>query len=148
MSQLPQIVMTGARVVRDPELRFAATGTPVAKIRCVATGRRFNKDTQEWEDGDKFWVDVTAFKRLAENVAESITQGALINVVGRIKTDEWEGQDGSKKSASVIIADSIALALDFDAAKVMKTERRQPSSEPSSDPWASAGGGSEAEPPF
>jgi single-strand DNA-binding protein len=92
---------------------------------------------------------VTAFKRLAENVAESVTQGALINVVGRIKTDEWEGQDGQKRSAPSIIADSISLALDFDPAKVVKVERqRQPASEPAADPWASSPSGGADEPPF
>jgi len=144
---LPHITMT-ARAVRDPELRFAASGTPVVKVRCVAAARKFNKDTNEWEDGDKFWIDVTAFKRLAENVAESVVQGTLINVVGRIKTDEWEGQDGSKKSAPSIIADSVSLALDFDAARVQKTERRaSAASDPGGDPWASGGGAAE-EPPF
>lgn len=146
MSQrLPTITMT-ARAVRDPELRFSAQGVAVVKIRCVASGRKFNKDSNEWEDGDKFWIDVTAFKRLAENVAESVTQGTLINVVGTIRTDEWEGQDGTKKSAPSVIADSISLALDFDAARVMKTERRQAADpEPDRDPWTTGGG---AEPPF
>lgn len=143
---LPSISMQ-ARVVRDPELRFSSSGTPVVKVRCVASARKFNKETNEWEDGDKFWIDVTAFKRLAENVAESVTQGALINVTGRIRTDEWEGQDGSKKSAPSIIADSVALALDFDAARVVKVERRGASSDPGAgqDPWAA--GGTE-DPPF
>lgn len=143
---LPTVTMQ-ARVVDDPELRFAPSGVAVAKIRCVASSRRKNKDTDEWEDGDKFWIWVTCFKQMAENVAESVTKGQLINVVGKIKTDEWEDKDGNKRSAPSMIADTIGPALDYDTAKVTKVQRSGAGGAPAAeqDPWAAPAAD---EPPF
>lgn len=139
---LPQITLQ-CRAVDDPELRFAPSGVAVAKIRCVASGRKFNKDTNEWEDGDKFWVWVTAFKRLAENVAESVEKGHLLTVVGKLKTDEWEDKETKeKRSAPSVVADSIAVALDYDTAKVNRAERAGGGGAPAAeaDPWAAPAG--------
>ncbi len=107
---LPLITMEG-RVVADPELRFAPSGTAVTRMRMVASSRKKN-EAGEWEDDKTFWITVTCFKKLAENVAESIVKGDLVNVTGRIQTDEWE-KDGQKQTAPSVIADTVSLSLAF-----------------------------------
>lgn len=132
--------------MRDPELRFSASGMAVAKIRTVASSRKRLEDGS-WVDDRTCWLDVTCFKKQAENVAESVVQGDLIVVTGKLQTEEWEDKDtGQKRSKITCIADSVGVALAFTAAKPMKAERAQPVDPGGEDPWASPP--AEGEPPF
>lgn len=110
---LPRITIDG-RLAADPELRFGQSGTPICRMRVVASDRRLNQQTKEWEDGDTLWIDVTAFKQLAENVVESVQKGDLVVITGKIKTEEWEDREsGQKRSKIAMIADSVAASLAF-----------------------------------
>jgi single-strand DNA-binding protein len=140
------LVQFEARVVRDPELRFAQSGMAVAKIRCVSSSRKL-LDDGTWVDDKTCWLDVTCFKKQAENVGESITKGDLIVVTGKLQTEEWETKDTHEKRSKITcVADSVGLALAFNAAKSMKAERVQPADPGGEDPWASPP--AEGEPPF
>src|SRR5262245_28111988 len=79
---LPRVTIEG-RAVADSELRFSQSGTAVGRIRLVASDRRKNPESGEWEDGDQLWIDVTCFKQLAENVAAAVLKGDLGTVVGK-----------------------------------------------------------------
>lgn len=140
----PRVTIEG-KLVYDPELRFAASGTPVCSMRLVASDRRKNTQTDEWEDGDTLWIDVTAFKQLGEHCAESLQKGDLVLVHGKIKTEEWE-RDGEKRSKVAVLADSVGAALQFRTLPhgTGRTERTQSGSAPE-DPWASP---STEDPPF
>lgn len=147
MSYLPTITGTG-RLVEDPELKFAASGNAWVQFRLAFSERKFNKDTQEWQDGEKFFVRAKAFRQLAENIAESLAKGIEVIVTGRISTQQWE-KDGEKRSAPELMIDSIGPSLRFAQAKVMKADRSggQASTRATSDdPWASAPPSDE--PPF
>lgn len=145
---LPLIQFEG-RVTADPTLRFAQSGVAVATIRTVATSRK-RLDSGEWVDDKTCWLDVTCFKKQAENVAESITKGDLVVVTGKLQTEEWEDKEtGAKRSKISCVADSVGLALAFNAAKTMKAERVPPADTvavPPEDPWTTPEGASE--PPF
>jgi single-strand DNA-binding protein len=133
------------KVVADPDLRFAANGTAVCKIRTVTNSRKFDKETNEWRDDKTCWLDVTCFKQLAENVAESITKGDSVVVVGKLQTDEWEDKEtGQKRSKTEVIADAVGPALTWRAAGHSGRSERT-SSTPTDDPWA---GGQDSAPPF
>jgi single-strand DNA-binding protein len=103
------------RVVADPGLTFGqGSGTAICKMRLVAADRRMNKQTDEWEDGDTLWMDVTCFKQLAENVVESVVKGDLVIVTGKIRTEEWEDREtGAKRSKVAMIADTVSASLQF-----------------------------------
>lgn len=110
---LPRITIDG-RLAADPELRFGQSGTAIASMRVVAADRRMNKQSGEWEDGDVLWIDVTAFKQLAENVVESVQKGDLVVITGRLKTDEWTDRETQQKRSKVtVIADTVAASLAF-----------------------------------
>ncbi len=152
---LPVVSVEG-RVVADPELRFAPTGTAVGSLRVVASNRK--QVDGEWVDDKTLWLQVTCFKQLAENVADSLRRGDLVVVTGRLQTEEWENQEGQKRSRDVLIADDIGISLKFRSVPHSsgRAERSSTtsSSAPAEDPWSTApasGASSEPvseEPPF
>lgn len=117
---LPQI--TGEfRAVDDATLRFTPSGVAVSEVRIVANSRKLNKDTNEWEDDKVVWLTLVCFKKLAENVAESVTKGKLINVTGKLQTESYETKEGEKRQAYKVIADNVGLSMAFQAAKWVGT---------------------------
>lgn len=138
----------------DPELRFSPSGVAVCSMRLVASDRRFNKETNAWEDGDKLWFDATAFKQLAENTVESVAKGDRVIVTGKWKTDEWDDREtGAKRSKITFVCDVVAPSLLSATAKISRASRSggeqshsTPSSSGGNDPWASPN--QSDEPPF
>lgn len=146
------------RLTDDPQLRFTPSGKAVVKVRLAFNSRRKNPQTQEWEDGDVFFVDGTAWDREAENIAESLEKGHEVFVTGRMKTRQYE-KDGQKRFATDLMIDAIAPSLKFATAKVEKNAREGNGGGRSAagDPWAAApapggartgGGNWDEEPPF
>jgi single-strand DNA-binding protein len=144
------------RIGADPELRFAPSGVAVCKARAVASSRK-KTEGGEWVDDKTCWVYLVGFKRMAENMAESLEKGHLVTVIGKVSTDEWEDREGNKRTSINVVVDSIGPAITWDPARVMKGERQQgggggqqQQSSPQEDPWAT-GPSSEPqaeEPPF
>lgn len=110
---LPKITIDG-RLAAEPELRFSQAGKAIARLRVVASDRRKNDNTGEWEDSDTLWLDVTCFDKLAENVCESVAKGDLLLVSGRLRTEEWNDRDsGAKRSKITLLADAVGASLQF-----------------------------------
>ncbi len=126
-----QVVVVG-NLTRDPELRYTPTGSAMVKLS-VAVNRRFRDESGQWKDGDTSFFDVTAWRALAENVAESLTQGTRVMVVGRLRTNSWETPDGDKRSKVEIEAEEIGPSLKWATARVEKQGRAQGQGQPS---WA------------
>lgn len=143
---LPRIAIEGTAVA-DSELRFSQSGTAVGRFRLVASDRRMNQQTQQWEDGDQLFIDVTCFKQLAENVAESVLKGDRVVVTGKIRTEEWNDREtGEKRSKVALIADTVAVSLQFRPVPHTSKASRSTSRD-EADPFASPAGQSD-EPPF
>lgn len=103
----------------DPELRFTDGGVAVASFSvALYEGKDKNGDPKP-----PSWIDVTAFDGLAENVAESLSKGLRVTVVGRVSQDRWETADGDKRSKIKIIADDVAVSLKWASATVNRNER-------------------------
>jgi single-strand DNA-binding protein len=131
------ITITG-RLGADPELRFTQSGAAVASLRIV-TDRRFkNAQTGEWESKDTSWWSVQAWKQLAENVAESLSKGDLVIVVGDIKQREYETREGEKRTVVEVEARHVGPDLSRATARVTKAGSGAPAapSTGGSDPWA------------
>lgn len=151
---LPMVTVEG-RVAGEPELRFAPSGMAVGKLRLVASSRKKN-DAGEWVDDKTLWIDATMFRQLAENVVESVVKGDLVTVVGKLQTDEWEDKDtGAKRSKITMIAESVAVSLQFRTVKHSEGRSSRPASGGASvtdDPWATGpaqpSGGFADDPPF
>ena len=104
-------------ITRDPELRFTPGGAPVASF-----GLAWNRRDQNGEDVTSFF-DVTCWRDLAENVAESLSKGARVVVYGRLEHRSWENQEGERRSKVEIIADEVAPSLRWATAEVTKNTR-------------------------
>ncbi|MEV1315334.1 single-stranded DNA-binding protein [Micromonospora arborensis] len=161
---LPPIFGT-ARLLDDPELRFAPSGTAVCRVRLAFNSRRKNQETGAWEDADTLFVDGTVFKQEAENVAESLQRGSEVVVYGRLKTEQYTTREGEKRSATKLMIDGIGPSLKFSTAKPVKAARSGGSSDNGQaaggfggmdDPWStsapaparSGGGNFDEAPPF
>lgn len=148
---LPRMTVEG-RLVADPELRFASTGTAVGSFRLVAADRKLNQSTNQWEDGDTLWLKVTCFKKLAENVIESVAKGDLVVVTGKLKTDEWTTDQGEKRSAPALIADTVSVSLAFRTVPHGAGRAERVTTPVADDPWTTGGGATAAaqsdDPPF
>jgi single-strand DNA-binding protein len=140
-----------ARLIEDPELRFAASGGAVVKVRLAFNSRKKDPQSGEWKDDSSFFVTGTAFGQAAETIAETLTRGLEVVVSGRMKTDSWESKDGEKRSAPALLIDSIGPSLRSATAKVSKAgsggggsgrqeyaQARQQQSAGSGDPWGAA----------
>jgi single-strand DNA-binding protein len=117
--------MTGVgRLTADPELRFTQAGKAVASIALAFNSRRLNQQTQQWEDGDTFFVRGTVWERLAENAAESLAKGMEVIVIGDLRTERWE-KDGQKYERPALLIRSIGPNLAYAVAKVSKDAASQ-----------------------
>ncbi len=138
-----QVVIVG-NLTDDPELRYTPAGAAVANFR-VAVSRRAKDDaTGQWKDLDTSFFRVAAWRSLGENVAESLTRGSRVLVVGRLRSRSWETPEGETRSTVEIEADEVAPSLRWATAKVEKAQK-------SSGDWSEsvkvgAGGGPEETP--
>jgi len=122
MAQDNQVVVVG-NLTRDPELRYTPNGAALVKLG-IAVSRRIKDDsTGQWKDAETSFCDVTAWRSLAENIAETLTQGMRVVVVGRLRTNSWETAEGDKRSKVEIEAEEVAPSLKWATAKIERQGR-------------------------
>ena len=156
------IVTIVGNLTGDPELRFTPSGAAVCNFRVASTPRVLDKATNEWKDGEPFYISCNVWRQYAENVAETLTRGARVIVTGRLKQRSYETREGEKRTVIEMEVDEVGPSLRYATAKVNKVSRGGGgfggdsgfsgggSSAPADDPWASgsAGGAGFDEPPF
>lgn len=128
----------------DPELRFTPSGAAVAKFTVASTPRFFDKGANEWKDGDTLFLSCSAWRTMAENVAESLTKGARVLVSGRLKQRSYETKEGEKRTVYEVEVDDCGPSLQRATAKVTKTtgangggNASRPAEASTADAWAS-----------
>jgi len=132
-------------LVDDPELRFTPSGAAVANFRVASTPRTFDKQTNEWKDGEGLFLSCSVWRQAAENVAESLQRGMRVVISGRLKARTYETREGEKRTVFEIDVDEVGPSLKYATAKVTKTSRSGASqgggsaSSGGDDPWASQG---------
>ncbi len=104
-SNINRVVLVG-NLTRDPELRTTPSGTSVCKLRIAVNTRVKDNSTGEWTDKPNYF-DVTVWGNQGESCAQYLSKGRPAAVDGRLDWREWEAQDGSKRQAVEIIADSV-----------------------------------------
>ena len=123
MANETQMTVVG-NLTADPELRFLPNGTGMAKFTIASTPRVFDRDKNEYRDGEPLFLTCTAWRDLAENISESLTKGTRVIVSGRLKLSRWEDKEsGEKRSAYGLDVDEVGPSLRFAQAKVAKTTR-------------------------
>jgi len=133
-------------LVDDPELRFTPSGAAVANFRVASTPRTFDKQSNEWRDGEALFLSCSVWRQAAENVAESLQRGMRVVISGRLKARSFETREGEKRTVFEIDVDEVGPSLKYATAKVTKTTRSGghggyagggASSTGGDDPWAS-----------
>jgi single-strand DNA-binding protein len=110
-------------LVADPELRFTASGQPVATFRIASTPRFLDKATNEWKDGDSLFLSCNVWRQAAENVAESLQRGMRVIVTGRLKQRNYETKEGEKRTVYEVEVDDVGPSLRNASAKVARANR-------------------------
>ena len=139
----------------DPELRFTPSGAAVANFRIASTPRTFDRQSNEWKDGEALFLSCAVWRQAAENVAESLQRGMRVIVQGRLKARSFETREGEKRTVFEIDVDEVGPSLKYATAKVTKTSRSGGGqggygnqggggSWGGDDPWATGGQGAAA----
>ena len=170
------VITVVGNLTADPELRFTPSGAAVANFTVASTPRTFDKNANEWKDGEALFLRCSVWRQAAENVAESLHRGTAVIVQGRLKQRSYETKEGEKRTVYELDVDEVGPSLKFATAKVTKASRgggggggyggggqsfsgggsgSGGSASSNDDPWATApaGGGSSSggwsdEPPF
>jgi single-strand DNA-binding protein len=118
------IITVVGNLVDDPELRFTPSGAAVANFRIASTPRQFDRQTNEWKDGDALFLTCSVWRQAAENVAESLQRGMRVVVQGRLKSRQYETREGEKRTVFEIDVDEVGPSLKYATAKVTRTTRQ------------------------
>ena len=155
---LPNITIDGGTLVADVELRFTPSGAAVANFRVASNSRRYNKDTNQWEDGDTTFLTCNLWRDAAENVANTLEKGMRVNVTGRLKQRQYQTKDGENRTVYEVEVDEVGPSLKFATATVNRTQPNNGNggNNQGQDVWGSApttggfgqGANTDAEPPF
>ena len=129
----------------DPELRFTPSGAAVANFTVASTPRTFDRQTNEWRDGEAMFLNCAVWRQAAENVAESLQKGMRVIVQGRLRSRSYETRDGERRTVFEVDVDEIGPALRYATAKVTRNasgsnqggSARQSAGSYGDDPWAS-----------
>src|SRR6185503_14610985 len=105
----------------DPELRFTPSGAAVANFTVASTPRAFDRQSNEWKDGETLFMRCSVWRDAAENVAESLNRGTRVIVSGRLKSRSYETKEGEKRTVVEMEVDEVGPSLRYASAKVTKT---------------------------
>ncbi|MER7696310.1 MULTISPECIES: single-stranded DNA-binding protein [unclassified Streptomyces] len=118
------VITVVGNLVDDPELRFTPSGAAVAKFRVASTPRIFDRQTNEWKDGEGLFLTCSVWRQAAENVAESLQRGMRVVVQGRLKQRSYEDREGVKRTVYELDVEEVGPSLKNATAKVTKTTGR------------------------
>ena len=107
----------------DPELRFTPNGAAVANFTVASTPRTYDKQSQQWVDGDALFLRCNIWREPAENVAESLKKGDRVMVTGVLKQRSFENREGEKRSVIEVDAEEVGPSLKFATARVSRADR-------------------------
>ena len=107
----------------DPELRFTPSGAAVANFTVASTPRAFDRQSNEWKDGETLFMRCSIWRDAAENVAESLSRGTRVIVSGRLKSRSYETKEGEKRTVVEMEVDEVGPSLRYATAKVNRTQR-------------------------
>ena len=136
----------------DPELRFTPSGAAVANFTVASTPRTFDRQSNEWKDGDPLFLPCSIWRQAAEHVAESLTKGTRVIVQGRLKQRSYDDREGNKRTICEVEVEEVGPSLTWATARVTRNDRSgagqsRPQAQqqrPAGDPWAARS----AEAPF
>lgn len=152
------VITVIGNLTSDPEVRATPSGSMVANFTIASTPRTFDKQSNQWKDGEPLFLRSAVWRDAAENVAESLTKGMRVIAQGRLKSRSYDTKEGERRTVMELEVDEIGPSLQFASAKVTRTQRsgggfsaqpqqsapqqsqpQQGWNAPAADPWSSGG---------
>ena len=148
------IITVVGNLTADPELRYTQNGLPVANFTIASTPRNFDRQANEWKDGEALFLRASVWREFAEHVAGSLTKGSRVIATGRLKQRSYETKEGEKRTSIELEIDEIGPSLRYATAQVTRAagggsggggqSRPQVADEPWSTPGSQTGGTADA----
>ena len=160
------VITVIGNLTNDPELRFTPSGSAVANFTIASTPRTFDRQSNDWKDGETLFLRASVWREAAENVAETLTKGTRVVAQGRLKSRSYDTKEGEKRTVMELEVDEIGPSLRYASAKVTRTQRSgggnggggfggnsggsnsgsgwgggQQAQQPADDPWGAPSGG-------
>jgi single-strand DNA-binding protein len=135
------IITVIGNLTGDPELRFTPSGSPVANFIIASTPRTFDRNSNEWKDGETLFLRSAVWREAAENVAQSLTKGMKVIAQGRLKSRSYETKEGEKRTVIEFEIDDIGPSLQYASAKVTRTQKNGGNQQPQQQAPAQQQGG-------
>lgn len=119
------IVTVVGNLTGDPELRFSPSGVGVANFTVASTPRTFDRQSNEWKDGDTLFMRCSIWREAAENVAESLVKGARVIAQGKLVQRSYETREGDKRTVVELQVEEIGPSLKYATARVQRLTNRE-----------------------
>ena len=132
------IITVVGNLTADPELRYTQNGLAVANFTIASTPRTFDRQANDWKDGEALFLRASVWREFAEHVAGSLTKGSRVIASGRLKQRSYETKEGEKRTTMELEVDEIGPSLRYATATVVKITR---SSTGAADTDSAAGAG-------
>lgn len=138
------IITVVGNLTADPELRYTQNGLPVANFTIASTPRNFDRQANEWKDGDALFMRASVWRAFAEHVAGSLTKGMRVMATGRLRQRTYQDREGNNRTAIELEVDEIGPSLRYATATVTRAASNSRGATPapaasSDDAWAAPG---------
>ena len=137
------IITVVGNLTADPELRYTQNGLPVANFTIASTPRNFDRQANEWKDGEALFLRASVWREFAEHVAGSLTKGSRVIATGRLKQRSYETREGEKRTAIELEIDEIGPSLRYATAQVTRAagggQSRGGQAQVADEPWSTPG---------
>jgi len=134
------VITVVGNLTADPELRFTQSGLAVVNLTIASTPRSFDKQSNEWKDGDALFLRASAWREFAEHIAGSLTKGTRVIAQGRLAQRSYETKEGEKRTSMELEIDAIGPDLRYSTATVIRASsgNNRGSNATTDAPWASS----------
>ncbi|PPF28487.1 MULTISPECIES: single-stranded DNA-binding protein [unclassified Rathayibacter] len=114
------IITVVGNLTADPELRYTQGGLAVANFTIASTPRTFDRQANDWKDGEALFLRASVWREFAENVAGTLTKGSRVIATGRLKQRSYETKEGEKRTSIELEIDEIGPSLRYATAQVTR----------------------------
>lgn len=129
-----QITVVG-NLTADPELRYTQNGLPVANFTIASTPRNFDRQSNEWKDGEALFLRASVWKEFAEHVAGSLSKGMRVIAQGYLKQRSYQDREGNQRTAIELEVLEIGPSLRYATAQVTRAGQTA-APQATGEPWA------------
>ncbi len=156
------VITVVGNLTADPEMRYTNSGVPFASFTIASTPRTFDRQTNEWKDGEALFLRATVWREFAEHVANSLTKGTRVIARGNLRQRSYDDKDGQRRTSYELDVDEIGPSLRYATAQVTRAQSRgqgggfgggqpagqsdwgRPAAQAGENPWGNSGGAAPA----